>query len=562
MVPKALKGVIGKAEFTRSLGVPGRREAEARAVDILADWNAEIAKAYASTSRPSQRSAVPLPQVERLEERAVTMGYDLALKRVKPLIREKSAHSGGATSLRKKLDEHRIDTVRELNGAGDGRWHGRAERFFEKHGWSSSNNSEAFSRFTVAYARAGLDLFTTAIGQLEGNFDARPPSEFVQEIRLRRDSRACPGETLLELFDAYAVIRFEEGRKRKDTIAQDRIVVENFAKFVGESIAAKAVTAEHVRAWRDALVSVPAGYSRRAANSGLSLRQLAEKAKAEGAGRGNLVTVNKYLSTVSPLFTWLRSEGKVSANPCDGLFYSVKKAKGRRPPFNNDRMNLVLKSPLFVGFERDGKEWLPGDRRSDDWRYWIPLVGFFTGARVGEIAQLNIDDVAEDDGFPFIWIKHEERAGQTTKSGVCRITAIHSTLRKLGFLDYVERRRAEVASDGDLRLFPGFEASSRGQIGAVPSRFFRTYLKRIGLKAGADGFGSHSFRHGLADRLRISGLLDHEIAVALGHKVTSVTGGYGMLPQGTVRRISEMLEQASFYGIELDHLVPDRALKV
>ncbi|WP_082458374.1 tyrosine-type recombinase/integrase [Sphingomonas sp. Leaf10] len=123
---------------------------------------------------------------------------------------------------------------------------------------------------------------------------------------------------------------------------------------------------------------------------------------------------------------------------------------------------------------------------------------------------------------------------------------IHSQLIQLGFLDYVNSRLKLRNDKGDARLFPEFDASSRGQIGGIPSRFWRNYLERIGVKEGADGFGSHSFRHGLTDRLRLAGYLDDEIEVALGHNQISVTAGYGTVRQGTVERIAGMLEKVSF----------------
>ena len=42
--------------------------------------------------------------------------------------------------------------------------------------------------------------------------------------------------------------------------------------------------------------------------------------------------------------------------------------------------------------------------RADDWRYWIPLVCLFTGARLGEIAQLRTEDVRRERG---IWFMHK-----------------------------------------------------------------------------------------------------------------------------------------------------------
>jgi integrase len=71
--------------------------------------------------------------------------------------------------------------------------------------------------------------------------------------------------------------------------------------------------------------------------------------------------------------------------------------------------------------------------------------------------------------------------------------------------------------------------------------------------ASADGLGTHSFRHLLADRLRQAGYLNEEIKVVLGHSQKSVTSGYGKEREGTATRLSEMLSKIDFE--EVDHML-------
>lgn len=85
-------------------------------------------------------------------------------------------------------------------------------------------------------------------------------------------------------------------------------------------------------------------------------------------------------------------------------------------------------------------------------------------------------------------------------------------------------------------------------------RFWRDYLEAIGVKDGGDGLGSHFFRHGFADQLRLADYLDTELSVALGHNLKTVTSGYGVIPQGTVKRLSQMIENVTFEGVKVDHL--------
>jgi integrase len=306
-----------------------------------------------------------------------------------------------------------------------------------------------------------------------------------------------------------------------------------------------------VREWRDTVASLPPGYGATKAYKGLSLREVASKARKAGAAKLSPTTVNKYLSTISPFLGWCVRNGFAERNPCDDLFYDLRKGQNPRPPFSSEQLQAILASPLFVGFQKDGREHVPGNQQANDWRFWIPLVCLFTGARIGEIAQLKTDDLQIEDAVPFISIRHDESREQTTKSGQTRIMPLHPKLVQIGFVAFVEEQRARSLGNASPWLFPEIVVNERGSRGTSPSRFWRNYLHRIGIKAKADGYGSHSFRHALADKLRLSGYLDEEIKVVLGHSHKSVTSGYGIVRQGTVSRIIKMISEIEFEEVDV-----------
>ena len=88
-------------------------------------------------------------------------------------------------------------------------------------------------------------------------------------------------------------------------------------------------------------------------------------------------------------------------------------ASGRDCPFASEQLSALFSSPLYTGFQADGKEHLPGDQPADDWRHWIPLIALFTGARLGEIAQLLTDDVRQLHGH---WVFHITEEGDDEKN--------------------------------------------------------------------------------------------------------------------------------------------------
>jgi integrase len=553
-VPRALHAPGKPKERVRSMGTTDRRIASDRALAVLDEWKREWAQARgdAFAALAVSPPARPKPTEAQLKEAAVAVAHDLYLE-------DAAAHRRGLLSLGQWAHEIAIDNA-------------HVEAGNRAYAHAAGIHTDAQAEAILAGDSLGLDIppgsaeyeklceFITAVKassaradarRAEGYVDVETDSRLVQEVRAREAAKAKPGETLLQLFDRYAEQRQAEEGKRADTLTQDRKVIEQFTAFIGADRAVASIKPEHVREYRDAMRQLPPKWRDRADMRGLTMREAVEKARAGDMPRVALTTINKHLSTISPLFAWLIEERWDLSNPCTGLFFKRVKGKNPRPPFGTERLNAVLASPLFTGFEADGKEHRPGEVRADDWRRWIPLLCLFTGMRVGEAAQLRTEDVSQHDcGAWVIDIHHKPEKGQTTKSGQSRASVAHKKLLGLGFVEFVARSRE---AGGDGRLFPELVANDRDQLGAEPSAFWRDYLTRIGVKSGADGLGAHSFRHELADRLRLEvGLVDDQIAVAIGHDQKSTTAGYGVVRQGTVRFLAPVMEQVRFDGVKFE----------
>jgi integrase len=106
-------------------------------------------------------------------------------------------------------------------------------------------------------------------------------------------------------------------------------------------------------------------------------------------------------------------------------------------------------------------------------------VCLFTGARLGEVAQLRTEDVRKERGAWFIHIRHDELTGQTTKSGYSRAAPIHSKLIELGFLAFHKRQLERSERDGNDAMFPALEKNARGQITGKVGRWWRDYLEDL-----------------------------------------------------------------------------------
>jgi integrase len=550
-VPASLRKTGEPKLLMKSTGTSDRQEAKRRAHPILAEWEARF---RAGAVAPLPRT----PSDHDLEAAAVMVGYD-GLREHEAGRRLAAASAGG-----ERWQRYQRRTAINLSAAEDrGTIRSLADAAIDDLGIDLAPDSGGYAKLCEYLASARHAALDTSYRAAHGEIAPEPEGGIVTRVRERSAARAKPGETLLELFEKWAAEMLAKNAldgkrgKRADTINQDRKVVQQFVAFVGNERAVDSITPEEIADYRDVLRDLPPKWASHNALKRLNMRDAAVKARELDLPRVAFTTINKHLSTISPLYTWLRKHPRWAGmkNPVDGLHYDDVKGANPRPPFTTPVLNKILQSPLFAGFIADGDEHKAGNQHVDDWRKWIPLVCMFTGARIGEIAQLRVGDVRQEHGVWMIHIAHDDSAGQSTKSGHSRPAAVHSKLEAIGFLAFVERQRKRAGGDNAAQLFPELKPNNRGQIGAEPSRWWRDYLAAIGVKQGRDGIGAHSFRHELADRLRDEArLMDNEVAVCLGHSLKSTTGGYGQLRQGTVTMLKDWIEAVRWEGVDFEGL--------
>lgn len=555
-VPKEARGLAGKNVIQCSLGTGDRREA----LILAGKKRAELFEEWGLVSAPS------VPPVSRgyLDPLAIAVktGFDGMLAALEANRKTWPANDEEYSALLAQRDADLRRLTRRLQDGDLTHWEGVADRKISAERLALPKDSEAYSAFVRALAEGSIDALGKFNREASGDLDAAPRSEIVRQVKAKEAATAKAGETLLELFELWAAEMLAKGEKRADTINQDRKAIKQFAAFVGADRDVRSITPLEVAEYRDTMRQLPPKWMSKRELRDLDMRAAAALARASNMPQMAFTNCNKHLSTISPLYKWLAAQPKWAGlrNPVDGLYYDGVKGKNPRPPFKTAALNKMLGSPLFTGFLADGREHVPGNMQADDWRCWIPLVCLFTGARLGEIAQLRTGDVRKERGVWFIHIRHEEKEGLTTKSGKSRFAAVHPILEKIGFLAFHERQLERAGGDLEAPLFPELAPNARGQISGTPSRWWRDYLTAIGVKddsvEGGDGIGSHSFRHTLADRLRSEAeILDDQVEVCLGHNQKTVTSGYGELPQGTVTMFQAWMNAVRFDGVDFSHLI-------
>lgn len=275
------------------------------------------------------------------------------------------------------------------------------------------------------------------------------------------------------------------------------------------------ISSTHIREFWDILRWWPADASSSHKFKGMSDADILAYGKASNREPRADSTLDLAKLQLGAFFNALLARKVIGSSPMVG-FRTPKKSlvsTAKRRGFNAEEI-----SKLF-----DHKTYLPWAKKNPH-AWWSPMIGLYTGARIGEIAQLKVADIIENCG---VWcfsiqVTEDEDGGVSQElkgASAIRIVPIAQPLLDAGFLDFLEDARAS----GHPRLFPQLkigcakDTHQRNGSGYGQSlcRKFSTHLrKQMSLEKG---LGFHCFRHSFITELRIKKVEPSVIASITGH---------------------------------------------
>jgi integrase len=352
------------------------------------------------------------------------------------------------------------------------------------------HESAEYGRLCRRLLEAKLEYFKLADARVDGKYENPLRFQRHQQHGTADSSVRAPAKAPATgpLFSEVVKLYFKENARAERTDSQIKAELERFLECIGGDKPIGLITKADCRVYKE---------------------DMQDRRKIGPA------TVRKHLSNLGGIFKWSVAQGFPTAeqgNPCQGLPPSKKHAKKmakERRPFTDAELVQVFGSKDFIR-ERD----------KNPARYWLPLLCLFTGARREEIGQLAVCDIQEEQGIPFIRINDDSKLEQSLKNaGSRRRVPVHSSLVKLGFLDYVKKIR-----DGKhVRLFPALTRGANGWSDPVGKAFGRLVTK-VGLTDPA--LCLHSLRHGTLTKLHSSGCPANIAQIIAGHSDGNVHGRY------------------------------------
>ncbi|WP_027709132.1 site-specific integrase [Zooshikella ganghwensis] len=237
---------------------------------------------------------------------------------------------------------------------------------------------------------------------------------------------------------------------------------------------------------------------------GVNSKKSLEELIASGVPNITARTAKNHVTRINTFFNWLKMKRYIPENYLSGLAPKGKQTSTKKEAFSKNELRTIFSTSPFKD-----------DSRCTPWRYWVPILALYTGARLEEIAQLHASDVQIENDIYFIHI-HDDGDNQLKNDSSKRVIPLHHDLIKLGFLNLVKEQEGK-------RLFNLNKVS--GKYGKRVTNWFTKFKRGLGFSSSKV---FHSFRHSFRDAAVEAGIPSEHVKALLGHAQKDITHGvYG-----------------------------------
>lgn len=302
------------------------------------------------------------------------------------------------------------------------------------------------------------------------------------------------GQMVMSLHDLQLRWLKEKERSVAAKADVDRMV----RLFVGinGNVPVHQITASHRLAFRDAVRAIPNTKSQ---------------------------TQNKLMRSLSALGSLAEKIGVVTSNPIRTFAFDVTDELDVEP-FTDAQLNTVF----------DSQAWKDRSPTYANFLRWAFVIGAYTGARLGEIAQLRAEDLYEFEGVWCIEFTVDDETGQTTKRRKKRLVPISKHLISYGLVRLAQKRKGG-------QLWPEVRPDKKGQWSGLVSVHASEILRSAKMPKE---IRFHSTRHAIKTRLRtmrVSDVVNDQITHPKG-KGGSIASQYGKAEVIAMKEAVDMLD--------------------
>ena len=278
----------------------------------------------------------------------------------------------------------------------------------------------------------------------------------------------------------------------------------------------------------DIIYQLPVNKEKNAQTRGLGV---VEATKVKGINRISAGTIKKYLGAYSTLFEWCENRGYAESNPFKNLKANIVKGKPEvRYAYSDDDINKILAEIQNY----------PNGLIKKEYEYWGSLIGIYTGARLNEIAQLELDDIKQVDDTWYFDINDSGDKSLKTEASKRKVP-VHNKLIEYGLIEHVDKLKRA----GKSRILHEL-TWSKNTYGRNLGRFFNDRLLPA-LEIKDKNVCFHCLRHTVNTRLLQADVEVSKVQAIIGHTgKKSMTDRYAQegfkliqLKEARVRNVSD-----------------------
>lgn len=354
--------------------------------------------------------------------------------------------------------------------------------------------------------RKGARSYAKAALEYSSGLDDLDLAESERGLTIATVDDAVPVVGYREILDRYFTEIERAGNLEAKTLSEKRDALNLLGEVTGWKSTAEMTKAD-VQKVKDVLLRLPKNRNKSPKTRGKSLTEMLE---VKGVDIITARTANAYISAMQTFFKWAENNGYADENLFTGRrIVAAKKQKGeKRGAFSAEQLALMY---------RHLTENPDGLVRKDEHK-WGTLIGMFTGMRLNEIAQLEVDDIKRIEGVWCIDVTADGDDNKRLKNEASqRRVPIHDRLVGCGLLGFVDAQRGRHP-----RLFPNLGYSAQNGYGRNIGRWFNErFLPAVGMAEA--NLVYHSLRHTMITRLSQSDVPDTQVKAIVGHAQVGVT---------------------------------------
>lgn len=499
VVPKDLRGIIGKTELRTPLGGDYKQ-----ALKLLHGAVAQLQHQIALAEQKAGQGQAKPPRYPLAPDQIAHSHYMQRMAFDDELRNDPRYAAVG-------VDDVLVSRLREAvagkaNDAELGALVGaQVERFRAAGNLDAEPGSPEWREIARALCHAELEALARAAERDEGDFSGTPTTPIIANAQ--PPEKAPQPVSLQGLWEDYVAARVQAGFMR-DGGKRQRPVIENLRKHLRHNDARR-VTKKNLLEWRDHL-----------------MKELSAK------------TVNDiYLSAVRSLFAWAVENDRLPENVAATVKQPKRKKEyGRERGYTDAEAVKVLKASRAYQPKKDEFGHIREADQTVAMKRWVPIICAFTGARVSEITQLRKEDIREVDGH---WVARITPDAGTVKAGGYRDVPLHRQIVEQGFIDFVD-----AAASGPL-FHNATEPEKYRKAAQIVSNKLSDWL-RLG-KLTPEGLQpNHAWRHRLKTQCRELGISDRVVDAIQGHAGKTAGDNYGDV---TLKTKTDTVERLPCYQL-------------